>query len=312
MKDTNLILQWFNEARLGNKQCFNNLVTYYHASLLSYALKICKYNNIAEDALQEAYINAYIHFNEVEQPEKLLSWLLTIVRRSCWLQMKSSKSFLPLSVKQIDSKIFDAGLERNFEQNNLNEYIHERINHLSDTLKIVVLMRYFTVYNDYESISEILGIPVGTIRSRLNEAKKQLKKVWNYSLSDLPENIQRESSYWNEFYFTTFNNVHIEENSRLKLIEHILPNVKILYTSGKTATGREPIKKELDEDIKFGIRYNTQTVFNLKDIGIIQGENINSAEYPDRCPPTSTFIFKRIKEKAFFMQIHNEARKTAS
>lgn len=308
MKEEYLIKQWFEEARLGSELCFNNLLTYYHTRLLSYAMKICKFNTIAEDALQEAYINAFIHFNEVREPEKFIGWLLTIVRRSCWHQLKSAERHLPLSAKLIDSKIADYDLEDNIEKNNLNEFIRDRINLLSDNLKVIVIMRYFTIYSDYESISEILGIPLGTVRSRLNEAKKQLKKIWNRSLSDFPENFQHEALYWNEFYTTTFNNYFFELSSRIKLIDHISTNAKILFTSGKTAKGNKFFKKEFNDDVKFGSRFQVESVFNLKDIGIVQGKNINSSEYPDRCPPTSTIIFKRLKEKAFFLQVHNESR----
>ena len=72
MKENSLISQWFKEARLGNKQCFNNLLTYYYPQAYAYALKICKHNNIAEDALQEAFINSYLHFNEVKKKKNFL------------------------------------------------------------------------------------------------------------------------------------------------------------------------------------------------------------------------------------------------
>ena len=308
MKENSHISQWFNEARLGNKQCFNNLLTFYYPQTYAYALKICKYNNIAEDALQEAFINSYTHFNEVKLEEKFSSWLNTIVRRSCWKHMNSSKNLIPLSAKLIDSKIVDDTLEYNLEQNNLSEFIHERINNLSDSLQLVVILRFFTEFDDYESISRILDIPIGTVRSRLNEAKKQLKKNWNANLNDLPENLQSESAYWNEFYTESFNNAYKTVGARNKIIEHLLPEVKIHFTSGKINIGRDILKNEIEEDVKFGTRYNITTAFNLKDIGVLQGQNLNSPEYPDRCPYTTTLIFKRLKDKAYFVQMHNQQR----
>ena len=61
---------------------------------------------------------------------------------------------------------------------------------------------------------------------------------------------------------------------------HLLPDLTIRFTSGKTAQGRELFEKEINDDITYGTSYGIGTIFNLKDIGIIQGENINSKEYP--------------------------------
>jgi RNA polymerase sigma factor (sigma-70 family) len=307
MKEETLIKTWVEEARLGNRSCFNNLITFYHAEMLAYALKICRYNNIAEDALQDAYINAFTHITELKTTESYQSWLRTIVKRSCWqyLNTNSNKASLPLSVKLIDSKISDRALENEIEKNNLNEFIWERITHLSEPLRLVVLLRYFTAFNDYENISTVLCVPVGTVRSRLNEAKKRLKKIWNYELSGMPEKLKTEAKYWNEFYEYSFRNIQKDDKARKMFNNHLLPDLTIRFTSGKTAYGRNLFEKEINDDITYGTTYGIGTVFNLKDIGIMQGENINSKEYPDRCPPTSTLIFHRKIDKTFFLQFHN-------
>lgn len=305
MEEKKLISEWFLEALHGNKSSFNNLITYYHAQLLSYAYKICKYSNLAEDALQDAYINAFIHLNEVKEPQNFYYWLRTIVKRACWQQLKTSTANLPLSSKLIDSKIADEKLEIEVEKNSLNEFLWERINHLSENLKVAVLLRYFTDYNDYENISEILNIPVGTVRSRLSEAKKQLRKLWNTDLSEMPHKVRSEADYWNEFYLNSFQYIQKDPAVRTKFNNHFLSDLSILFTSGKKAKGRKIIEKEFEDDLNYGTSYGTGTVFNLKDIGIVQGENINSKEYPDRCPPTSTLIFHRKTDKTFHLQFHN-------
>jgi RNA polymerase sigma factor (sigma-70 family) len=305
MKESILITQWFEEARRGNRTCLNNLITFYHAQLLSYAMKICKFSNIAEDALQEAYINALVHFNEVKEPENFFFWLRTIVKRSCWQQMNLTNRTVPLSVKLIDSKISDNKIEDEIEKNNTNEFLWERMSRLSEPLRIVLLLRYFSNFNNYYSISEILDIPIGTVRSRLNEAKKQLKKSWNLSLSEMPQNIKSEAEYWNEFYEYSFKFIQRDPTVKQNFNNHLLPDLTINFTSGKTKQGRELIEKEFEDDLRYGTSYKMGSIFNLKNIGILQGENINSFEYSDRCPPTSTLIFHRKNDKTFYLLFHN-------
>jgi RNA polymerase sigma-70 factor (ECF subfamily) len=300
-----LLTTWIHEARSGNKSGFNNLITYYHAQLLSYALRICKFSNIAEDAIQDAYINAFIHISEVKNPENFFYWLRTIVKRSCLQYLNKNEGNLPLSSKLIGFKLIDNNLEAEIEKNNMNEFLWERISHLSETLRIVVLLRYFSEFGEYENISDILGIPIGTVKSRLNEAKKQLRKIWNYELSEMPNNIRIEANYWNEFYTQSFTYLQNNIWVRNKFINHFLPDISIRYTSSKTVRGRSFIEREIEEDIKFGISYDVHSVFNLKNTGILQAENINSIDYPDRCPPMTTFIFHRKSDVTHYLQLHN-------
>ncbi|HVO74026.1 MAG TPA: RNA polymerase sigma factor [Ignavibacteriaceae bacterium] len=305
MNEENLLNEWTAGARCGDKSCFGSLISFYHPRLLAYALKICRYSNIAEDALQDAYISAFVHRGEINEPNNFFYWLRTIVKRSCLRSLSERKSSLPLSAKLIDSKIDDKTLEDEIEKKSSAEFLMERINHLSEPLKAVVLLRYFTIFNSYENISVILGIAAGTVKSRLNEAKKQLKKIWRYELSDLPENIRKEADYWNEFYSYSFKLLHHDLPAREKFIEHMIPELQISFTSGLKANGRKLIEKEIDEDIKYGTSYKVAAVFNLKDTGIIEFENINSPDYPDRCPPLSTLIYYRKTGKAHQLLFHN-------
>ena len=261
MKESIITTQWFEEARRGNRTCLNNLITFYHAQLLSYAMKICKFSNIAEDALQEAYINALVHFNEVKEPENFFFWLRTIVKRSCWQQMKFEKKTVPLSIKLVDSKISDNKIEDEIEKNNTNEFLWERISRLSESLRIVLLLRYFANCNNYDSISKILDIPVGTVRSRLNEGKKQLKKMWNLSLAEMPEDIKSEAEYWNEFYEYSFKFIQKDSAAKENFNNHLLPELLINFTSGKTAHGRKLIEKEFEDDLK--VWNNLRNGFNI-------------------------------------------------
>ena len=303
MKETDFIKQWFKEALSGDVTCFNNILTFYHAQLFAYALKICRYSDIAEDALQDAYINTFIHIREVREPENLFSWMLTIVKRSCWQQLNIEKKGIPFSAALVDSKMIDNSLEKRIENNDINEFLWERIGKLSEPLRMVVILRYFSVFNDYEYISKILGIPVGTVRSRLNEAKKQLKKIWDSNLSDMPNNIRREAEYWNDFYSSVIN-VQYDLQVRERFFDHLIPELTIQYSNGELKQGRKLIEKEFDDDLTYGTAYKLSSVFNLKDIGIAQGENINSVEYPDRCPPKTTMIFYRKGSKSHHINFH--------
>jgi hypothetical protein len=145
---------------------------------------------------------------------------------------------------------------------------------------------------------------VGTVRSRLNEAKRQLKKIWDSNLSDMPYNIRREAEYWNDFYSTAYDQMQSDGNVRDSFTNHMLPELTIRFTNGDLKRGRTIMEREISEDIKYGTSYRLNTVFNLNGIGIVQGENINSPEYPDRCPRLTTLIFYRTAGKSHHINFH--------
>ncbi len=304
MKEADFIKQWFEEATHGNVSCFNNILTYYHGKLYAYALKICRHSTLAEDALQDAYINAFVHFRGIREPENIFNWMLTIVKRSCWQQLKAGEKAMPFSEKLSETKMIDDSLENQIENNDMNAFLWERISKLSEPLRMVVILRYFSAFNDYEYIAKLLGIPVGTVRSRLNEAKKQLKKIWDSNLSDMPHKIRREAEYWNDFYTAAYNQMQIDGNVRDNFTNHMLPELTIRFSNGELKRGRTLMEREIAGDIKYGTSYQLNSVFNLNGIGIVQGENINSVEYPDRCPPMTTLIFYRTANKSHHINFH--------
>ena len=70
----------------------------------------------------------------------------------------------------------DIDIQENIETRQQSKNLHAIINQLSDNLKTTFLLS--TVEEkSYKEISEILNIPLGTVMSRLNEARKQLKKL---------------------------------------------------------------------------------------------------------------------------------------
>ena len=60
------------------------------------------------------------------------------------------------------------------EQSALRNWLWTTLEELPDDLRATVMLRYFTRHTTYSEIAAILGIPVGTVRSRLNQAKRRL------------------------------------------------------------------------------------------------------------------------------------------
>jgi len=56
----------------------------------------------------------------------------------------------------------------------LRDWIRGELDHLPQPLRVTVMLRYFGSYDSYDEVAAILGVPVGTVRSRLSEARARL------------------------------------------------------------------------------------------------------------------------------------------
>src|SRR5258706_11775293 len=65
----------------------------------------------------------------------------------------------------------EARVENQIEHRELRAWVWEALASLPDEQRLTVLLRYFGSYHSYEEVAAILGVPIGTVRSRLADAK---------------------------------------------------------------------------------------------------------------------------------------------
>jgi hypothetical protein len=79
----------------------------------------------------------------------------------------------------------------------------------------------------------------------------------------------------------------------------------LVFTSGNTAYGRQYIQKEIEDDLLYGSSFSDVQVTSSGSLSIVEVCNINSAEYPDRCPDSGIFVLFRNKNKVIRFNLHN-------
>ena len=137
---------------------------------------ITKENN--EDIEQEVYIKAWKNADKYQEIGSFKSWICTIAKNLCKDYLKSSKYKIDINSTSDDvtvNKITDN--KENPEQKVINTFRKKRIvkaiNSLKPKFKEIIIM-YEINGLSYEEISKKLDIPIGTVKSRLYNAKKIL------------------------------------------------------------------------------------------------------------------------------------------
>ena len=175
----------------GDENAYVELVNRYKDKLTNFVFYFLKDEEHSEDIVQETFIRLYEKKHYYKEIAKFSTWIYTIARNlaNTELRKKSRTKIMYLSQmsnykKDYDLKSSDPELNKNIENEFLMKEIHAAIDKLPENYKSVIILRDIQGL-DYEQISKIIGVPLGTVKSRINRARLQLqvdlmdfKKEW--------------------------------------------------------------------------------------------------------------------------------------
>ncbi len=145
----------------------------------------------AEDLAQETLLAAYRSFYQLRDPKRFRGWLFAILRNA-FLKKKRSERMRTAPLEE-DGRDYLEVLEAAASQYNAEELyakvsesrqVQESVAGLPEKYQTVILLR-FTEGMTYQEIANALGIPLGTVMSRLSRGKQMLKrKLLKQALGD--------------------------------------------------------------------------------------------------------------------------------
>lgn len=159
------------------KSEFNNYIERYNADLTRLCVSLCGNISDAEDLLQETWLKALRYYKKYDRAFPFDKWLFSI----CVNTYKNSMNCAFLKRRKLfqndeEERLFFFSIPE-VNDNTIDDYIelHKAISSLSKKHRIVIVLYYFKDYSIRE-ISQIIGIPVGTVKSRLAVAREELKR----------------------------------------------------------------------------------------------------------------------------------------
>lgn len=136
-----------------------------------------------EDALQNSYMYVSKYIKDLKKPESFESWLAVIVKHECQKYIASHKRFTDIFSAVIKEESFEVDEEPEmpdnlFENSEKRLAVQKIVDSLPTDKRACVVLYYFEQHSIPE-IAEILGVPEGTVKSRLFNARKILEKEFN-------------------------------------------------------------------------------------------------------------------------------------
>lgn len=172
------LAELIRQAMAGDKVSFGKLVFRYKQHIVNIAFGIIGNPHDAEEIAQEAFLKAYLSINKLTSATAFYRWL---VRITINLSIDKKK----VNARQITGPIEEMSVfldnaqhmpEAIVEQKENQQLILNGLEQLTVEQRTVIVLRELQGFS-YDEIAEILDIPLGTVKSRMNTARMHLREI---------------------------------------------------------------------------------------------------------------------------------------
>lgn len=187
MTDEELLLEY---CQTGSQRVFSTLVRRYERELFNYLRRYLGSAAMAEDAFQGTFLQVHLKCESFEEGRRFRPWLYTVATNQAIDLQRRNKRHQHVSLDRRNrSEASDLGVlmdllvgedrepSESFDLRERAEWIRGEVDQLPDQLRSSVELVYFQGMK-YREAADELGIPVGTVKSRLHAALGKLRESW--------------------------------------------------------------------------------------------------------------------------------------
>ena len=178
--------QWVDAARQGDQSAFEQLVKLYEKRVLALTTRMCKNPADAEEAAQEAFLSAWQGLPFFRGDASFSTWLYRLASNACvdllrreGRRQNAAGPSLNDEEARVDVPDPAPSPQEQAERSELREQIEAGLQALTPDHRQVLILREMHQLS-YDEISQVLDVDVGTVKSRINRGRKQLR---NFLLS---------------------------------------------------------------------------------------------------------------------------------
>ena len=168
-------------ARRGDREAFTQLIVQYQVPLYNMALRMVGRPDDAADIAQEAFLRAWEKIRTLrEAPFK--SWLFQIAANLCYDHFRRGRRYgvMPEDDQTSTSNVVGLGIatpdpQERAEANERTRLVRDSIAALDHDMRIAIVLRDVNGMA-YDEIAAVLGVPLGTVKSRIARARAQVQE----------------------------------------------------------------------------------------------------------------------------------------
>jgi RNA polymerase sigma-70 factor (ECF subfamily) len=173
LNTTNLLV---DKVKQGDKEAFAALYDNYTDALFGVVSKIVRSDEIAEDVMQDSFVKIWKNIHSFN-PEKgtIFTWMLNVSRNTAIDKLRKLRKTDNVEIQVLD---YSVGVPHSHSTTKTDHIgLRELVDKLKPDQKLMVEYIYFNGYTQQE-VSDELGIPLGTVKTRVRTAVIELRKVF--------------------------------------------------------------------------------------------------------------------------------------
>jgi RNA polymerase sigma-70 factor (ECF subfamily) len=278
-------------AQAGDVSALGSLLARHRPALLALAAGLVGYGPDAEDAVQEASMTALLRIGDLRDPGAVGAWLRTVVRNECRMRFRA-----PVHVP------LDAGAAavlRSAEPDPMEvlglhatrDWIWKALQELSPPLRLVLMLRYFSGVTAYQDIAGVCGVPVGTVRSRLSEARRKLTRALLATADSAHDDIRAVTARRRRQAEELLSAARRGEPAPV-LAASWLPTVALSGVGGLDTEGYGLLVHGFERDLADGVGYHLTNVIAGGDLVVWEVALQSPPEDPFHCPPGAVWVLR--------------------
>ena len=177
-------------AQSGDSKAYGTLIERFQSMAYATAYRYLGDHHLAQDVVQEAMIETFMHLQQLKEPDAFPVWFRQIVFRQCTRVLRQAT--LPYtSLEAVSDRLL---AENNPEdiavQGEIQACVRRAVASLPQHERLVTVLFYGCRYS-YNEVSAFLKIPITTVKKRLYSARQKLKVQLQAALHDTIENARR-------------------------------------------------------------------------------------------------------------------------
>ena len=162
-----------SQAQCGNRGAFSELVRLHRLGVINVVYRMCGDVQLAEDMAQEAFLRAWKNLHSYKPKSPFKNWLYRIATNATLDVLRRDRETVTLESASLSS--LQQGPEADFAQKEITERVQQAVLELPPASRAVLILREYEGFS-YKEIAEALGVPMGTVMSRLNYARSSLRQ----------------------------------------------------------------------------------------------------------------------------------------
>jgi RNA polymerase sigma factor (sigma-70 family) len=274
-------------AQAGDVGSLGVLLARHEAGMRAVAMGVLGYGPDTDDVVQDAALVAVSRIKDVRNPAAVGAWLRTVVRNECRMRLRARRG-VELSGEVISALRSDDPMpEEVLDRHLLQDWVWHAIEELSPPLRVVAMLRYFSDVSSYEQIAGVCALPIGTVRSRLSQARVKLTGALSATAEQSHENASAKLEICRQDAVDTLGAA--DRGSFNELILRWSPQIEVIQSHGDRG-GTDLLLTILQTDQQNGTRRRPVNVVVGGDVVIWETELMYSPGQPAGCPSSAAWV----------------------